>query len=87
MNDVSVNIEHVVLDGASTSEAQGHQLAHMTGAALRHLFEQQGLSPQPTNVDISQLTTTQIDLPFGASDEQIAYELAHALFRALQEMR
>jgi len=87
MNDISLNIEHLVLESHTIQPENGEHLARMTEAALRELLEQHGLPPGMAGGDVAEVITPNTNLPLNASDQQTAQEIALALYWTLDRLR
>jgi hypothetical protein len=84
MSDISIEIGHVVLDRVSAqSPRSSEHFGRMSEMALQRLLEQQGLPSGWTGRDVAELTGLSVQVPRGASEEQIAREVALVLYRAL----
>jgi hypothetical protein len=84
MNDVSVNINHLVLSGVTNQAlGNGQRLGRMTQTTLQHLIAQRGMPPGLAGRNLSHLIVPRLNLPDDASDRQVAQELALALYRML----
>ncbi len=87
MRSISVEIGHVALDGIGTQPRNADRFGTQVEVALGRLLEQQALPGGPYAREIAEIAGLSIDLPEGASDEQIASVLAAALHRSLHIMR
>lgn len=87
MNDISVNIEHLILNVEGMQPDIGHRLAQETRAALQQLIEQQGLPPELTGGDVAESIAPDINRPLRVSEELTGSELALAIYQALGGMR
>lgn len=87
MNGISVNIDRLVLSGVSDSlPHHGQQIGRMTETALRSLFAERGVPRELADKDLREIAAPPINLPLGASDRQIARELANHLYRLLSRL-
>lgn len=87
MRDISVRIDHLLLEGVSNNIESGERLGRMTEAALQRLLEHQGAEAGIYAGDRAEVEAPNITLPPGASDEQIAQAVALAVVQALGERR
>ena len=87
MRDISVDIGHVVLDGVGTQPRNADRFGAQVEVALGRLLEQYSIPTGPYAREIAEIAGLSIDLPEGASDEQIASALAAALHGGLLIMR
>ena len=83
MTDLSVNIDHVVLDDAAAEPRDSLRFGQRTETALQRLLEQRGMPPGLAGSDLREIVLSGADLPATAGDEQLAAGLADALYRAL----
>ncbi|HEX8096683.1 MAG TPA: hypothetical protein VF538_09945 [Pyrinomonadaceae bacterium] len=83
MNDISVDIERLVLDGDAVGPNNGQQFARMTEAALQRLFEQSGLPSGMAGGDATQVVAPDVSLHLHMSVEQKGRAVALAIYRAL----
>jgi hypothetical protein len=87
MSDVTIDIGRVVIDGAGAQPSGGEGFARATESALQGLVEQQGLSFSAAETEATQINAPDGQFLSGASDEQLAEELAQAVYRALGMLR
>ena len=83
MNEINVDIGHVVLDGVPSASINGQRLGHMTQEALQGLLAQPHISSRLTSGDIQAISVPTIHLPPRATEAQIAQRLAQALYQAI----
>jgi hypothetical protein len=83
MNNISIDIGHVVLDGVQSEAINGERLGRMTQEALQGLLEQRGVPSGLTGGDVRDIAAPTVNLPPRASEAQIAHELAQALYQAI----
>jgi len=87
VRSISVDIGHVVLDGVGAQPKSADRFGARIEVALGRLLEQRALPAGPYAREIAEIPGFSIDLPEGATDEQIASALAAALHRSLLMMR
>ncbi len=87
MRTISVDIGHVVLDGISAHPRNADRFGAQIEVALGRLLEQQAIPAGPSTREMAEIAGLSIDLPEGASDEQVASALAASLHRSLLMMR
>jgi hypothetical protein len=89
MRNLSVKIDHLVLDGV-LGEIEGDHCTlsvELMEAALRCLLEEQGSTATLAEAEVAEITASTTNLPAHASDKRIAEELARALVRTLGNRR
>ncbi len=84
---MSVDIGDVVLDGVGAQPTNADRFGRQVEVALGRLLQQQAIPAGPYAREIAEIAGLSIELPDGASDEQIACALAAALHRSLLLMR
>ena len=86
MSLFSVEIETLVLDGFDLSPSEGRRLARLTEEALQRLLDQRGAPSPLSRPEITEALPQQMNATPDMRREQLARELAEALYRALDRM-
>jgi hypothetical protein len=87
MNGVSLNIEHLVVDGvAGNAPRDGQRIGRMTETALRQLFVTRGVPRGFVGGKLCDLVAPRLNVHAGASDRELARELALSLYRMCERM-
>jgi hypothetical protein len=87
VRSISVDIGHVVLDGVGVHPRNPDRFGTQVEVALGRFLEQGPIQTGCYAREIPEISGLSIDLPEGASDEQIASALARALHRSLLMVR
>jgi len=87
MNDFSINIETLVLDGSQLEPLDAAHLAQRTERALQRLIEQRGPPVGLPGGDVAMIEAPNTNVGTTAGADQKAEELAFALYQALGRMR
>ena len=86
MNEISVEIERLVLDGTGVDPRHGERLGRMIALALQRLLEQWGAPKGLAGSDLREIVVPSVGLHRGQSAERMAERLAQALYRALDRV-
>lgn len=83
MNEISVDIERLVLNSDAFETSDGKRVARAVEQSLRQLLEQSGLPSASSAVDASQRAAPDVSLNLNMSVEQKGRAVAVAIYRAL----
>lgn len=83
MNDISVDIGHVVMHGVTGQPGNSRALGESVATALQRLLEQQGLPPRLREQEVARVAALPISLPQYPDEAQIAEGVALALYQVL----
>jgi hypothetical protein len=86
MNDISIDIGHVVMHGVIGQSGNTWTLEEHLATALRRLLEQQGLPLGLREQEVARVATPPMSLPQDTSAVQIAEGVALALYQGLSRM-
>jgi hypothetical protein len=83
MKRISVEIDHLVLDGVGVGPEGGPRLGRMLENRLQHLLEKRGLPDGLNDVEAPEIVVPDLTVPEGSGEQQTAGALALALYGAL----
>jgi len=87
MNNLSVNIGEIVVQGAAERLSGSERLGTLIETSLQQLARQHGLSTEVLTRKTRMINNLSINLPLHAEAEDIARELAAAIYQSLNETR
>lgn len=86
MKSISVDIDHLVLDGVGVGPDGGPRVGRMLEQRFQRLLEQRGFPNGLSGVAVPDIVVPDIALPLGAGEAQSAEALALALYGVLDRL-
>lgn len=86
MKPISVEIDHLVLDGIGVGPEGGPRFGRMLEQRLQRLLEQRGLAHGLNGVSVPERVVPGLILPHDSGEQPIADALALALYGALNRL-